>query len=125
MANPNIVQVTSILGNNFLGNLESTGTLLVVNNAASSGKIYKLNNLTLSNYESGNVYSATVTLFENDDLGGNAVSIVTSLEIPAKSSISVIDKSTSIYMKEDQSLGVTANSASKISVIASWEEISQ
>lgn len=125
MANPNIVQVTSILGNNFIGNLESTGTFLVVNNPDSSGKIYKLNNLTLSNYDGSNNYSASVTVFAEDDLGGNAVSFLNNVTIPANSSIAVIDKTTSIYLKENQSLGVNANTASKVAVVSSWEEISQ
>ena len=43
MANPNIVNVTSILGETVVGALTTTSTVLV-SNAASSGKVYKPQN---------------------------------------------------------------------------------
>jgi hypothetical protein len=37
---------------------------------------------------------------------------------------SIIDKSSNIFVKEDQSIGATAGTADKIVITASWEEIS-
>lgn len=124
MANPNIVNVTTILANNSLTDLTTTSATAVVNNPAGSGKVYKVNSLIVSNKDSANVYAATISLYSADDVGGTAYSIANLIDIPATASLIVIDKNTSYYIKEDQSIGVTANNANRLVATASWEEIS-
>ena len=48
MANPNIVAVTSILGETDVGALTNTSAVLVAN-SATSGKVYKINTIIVSN----------------------------------------------------------------------------
>lgn len=124
MANPNIVNVTTILANNSLTELANTSPIAVVNNPSGSGKVYKINSLIVSNKDSANVYAATISIYDADDVGGTAYSIANLIDIPATASLIVIDKNTSYYIKEDQSIGVTANSAYRLVVTSSWEEIS-
>jgi hypothetical protein len=124
MAAPNIVSVSTIIGNNSLTNVSTTSAFTIVNNAASSNKVYKINSIIVSNKDGTNPYAATVNVYDQDDLGGNAYSIISTVDVPADASVVVIDKSSSIYLKEDQSIGVIANVANKLFVIASWEEIS-
>jgi hypothetical protein len=123
MANPNIVNVTDIRGNNSLVALSTTNATSIVNNAASSGKVYKINSLVVSNVDGTNNCNVTVSVYSQDDLGGTAYPIVSTLSVPADSSVIVIDKSTGIYLKEDQSIGATAAVANDLVVTASWEEI--
>jgi hypothetical protein len=123
MANPNIVNVTNILGNNALISLSTTGATEIVSNAASSGKVYKINSLVVANVDGTNVYNITVSVYSQDNIGGTAYPIVSTLNIPADSSVIVIDKNSGIYIKEDQSIGATADTANKLVVTASWEEI--
>ena len=123
MANPNIVSVTAIYGNNALVSLTTTSATSVLSNAASSGKVYKVNSIIVSNVDGTAAADITINVYSAAALGGTAYPIVSTLSVPADSSVIVVDKSTGIYIKEDQSIGATAGSASDLVVVASWEEI--
>ena len=123
MANPNIVNVTNILGNNSLIDLSTTNATAVVSNAASSGKVYKINTIIVANTDGTDPYPITLSVYSEDDIGGTAYEIASTVSVPADASVILIDKNSSIYLKEDQSIGATAGTASKLIVVASWEEI--
>lgn len=123
MANPNIVNVTEIYGNNSLVSLTTTSNTQLLSNAAASGKVYKVNSIVVSNVDGANPADITINVYSQDDLGGAAFPIVSTLSVPADSSVIVVDKSTGIYIKEDQSIGATAGTASDLVVVSSWEEI--
>ena len=123
MANPNIVDVTNILGNNSLTALTTTSATEIINNAASSGKVYKVNSIVVANVDGSAAADVTISIYSEDDLGGTAYQIVSTLSVPADASVIVTDKSTGFYLKEDQSVGATAGTASDLVVTASWEEI--
>ena len=123
MANPNIVNVTVINGNTSTTALSTTSATSVVSNAASSGKVYKINTLVVSNSDTLTAMGATINFYSAASLGGTAYPWVTTLSVPALSSMIIIDKTSSVYLLEDKSIGVTATTANKITVIASWEEI--
>ena len=124
MANPNIVNTASIVGNNSLTALSSTSATAIVNNAAGSGKVYKVNSIVVSNVDGTNPADISINIYSQDDLGGTAYSLVSTIAVPADASLIVVDKTTSIYLKEDQSIGAIAGSADDLVVTASWEEIS-
>ena len=127
MANPNIVDVSTILANNSFFLVSSTAdpfTTALVNNPASSGKVYKVNTLIATNVDTANSRVVTIKFFPQDDLGGTGRQIISNVSIPANSSLVVIEKNTSLYLTEDESLGVTAGTANTIVVTTSWEEIS-
>jgi hypothetical protein len=44
--------------------------------------------------------------------------------VPADASLVVIDKTTSIYLEEDKSIGATASASNDLKVVCSYEEIS-
>lgn len=123
MANPNIAAVTAIYGNNALVSLTTTNATAVVNNAAASGKVFKINSLIVANVDGTNAADITINVYSQDDLGGTAYALASTVSVPADATLVVIDKNTSIYLKEDQSIGATAASASDLIVVASWEEI--
>lgn len=123
MANPNIVSVVDIKGNNSLVNLSTTSNTQIVTNAASSGKVYKINSIVVSNVDTSNTCNVTVNMHDADDIGGTAYPIVSSITIPAAASLIVTDKSTGFYLKEDQSVSALAETANSLTVTASWEEI--
>ena len=127
MANPNIVGVTTILGNtssisaNTGNGVQST---VLVNNPASSGEVYKINTILASSQNVTSAVEATVVLYHQDDLEGAPRHIAHKISVPAQSTLIVMDKSTSIYLKEDMSIGANASSNDSIVFHASWEEIS-
>lgn len=123
MANPNIVNVAAIYGNNSSTSLTTTNATAIVNNAAASGKVYKVNMITVANVDGTNAANITISKYSQDDLGGTAFPIVSTVSVPADATLIVLDKTTSIYLKEDESIGATAGTASDLVVTASWDEI--
>ena len=126
MANPNIVNVTNILGNTSTNLISSTAdpfATALVNNAASSGKVYKINSIIVANVDGSAAADITIKIFSEDDLGGTGTAIASTISVPADASLVVIDKSTSFYLLEDKSLGATASAANDLVVTVSWEEI--
>ena len=124
MANPNIVNVTSILGDNSSTSLTSTSATSIVSNAASSGKVLKINTLIVSNVDGTNAADITINKYSAAALGGTAFAIASTVSVPADASLIVVDKTTSIYLKENESIGATAGTASDLIVTCSWEDIS-
>jgi hypothetical protein len=122
MANPNIVAVATINGNNASLAVTSTAQSLVSNSAAS-GKIYKINQIYVSNVDTAAADEVIVTL--RDDVTGTPVTrhIAKNISIPAKATLEVL--SAPFYIKEDQDIQITGVAASgDLEAVATWEEIS-
>jgi hypothetical protein len=124
MANPNIVNVTDIRGKTVVANLTTTNATLVVENVAASNKVFKINSLIVSNVDGSAAADITVSLYSEDNIGGTATQIVSTVSVPADASLVVISKDTSIYLEEDKSIGATASAANDLKVVCSYEEIS-
>jgi hypothetical protein len=124
MANPNIVNVTDIRGKTAVVDLSTTNATLVVENAAASGKVFKINTIIVSNVDGSSAADITVSLYSEDNIGGTATEIVSTVSVPADASLVVLSKDTSIYLEEDKSIGATASAASDLKVVCSYEEIS-
>ena len=126
MANPNIVNVTSILGNTSTTLISSTAdpfATALVDNAASSGKVYKINSIVAANVDGTNAADITIKIFSEDALGGTGTAIASTISVPADATLIITDKTTSFYLLEDRSIGATASAANDIVVTVSWEEI--
>lgn len=124
MAAPNIVNVATITGKTAVVDLSSTSATSVVSNAASSGKVFKINSLLVSNVDGTNNADITINLYSAAALGGTATEICKTITVPADASLIVIDKSSSIYLEEDKSIGAIASIANDLKVVCSYEEIS-
>jgi hypothetical protein len=124
MAAPNIVDVSTITGKTAVVSLTTTNATQIVSNAAASGKVFKINSLVVSNVDGSNAADITVSYYSEDDIGGTATEIVSTVSVEADSTLVVIDKNTSLYLEEDRSIGATASAADDLKVIASYEEIS-
>ena len=124
MANPNIVNVTTIYGNSSQTALSSTSVFSIASNAASSGKVYKINSIVVANVDGTNAADVTVNIYSNATAGsGTAFAIASTISVPADASLIVTDKTTSFYLLENQSIGAIASAANDLVVTASWEEI--
>jgi hypothetical protein len=125
MANPNIVNVTTIQGNSSQTICTSTSVFSIVSNAASSNKVYKINSIVIANVDGTNACDATVNIYSNATAGsGTAFAIASTISIPADASLIVTDKTTTFYLLENQSVGVIGSIANDLVVTCSWEEIS-
>jgi hypothetical protein len=122
MAAPNIVNVTSIIGQSLSVAVGDTATQLA-SNAAASGKVFKINSIVVANVDGSSAADVTVEIYSEDDLGGTPLAIVSTISVPADASLIVTDKTTSFYLLEDQSIGATASAAGDLVATISFEEI--
>lgn len=122
MANPNIVAVTAIVGNSLSVAVGTSATQLA-SNAASSGKVYKINSIVVANIDGTSAADITVNVYSAASLGGTPIAIVSTVSVPADASLIVTDKTTTFYLLENQSIGAIAGTASDLVATASWEEI--
>ncbi len=87
-------------------------------NRASSNKVFKINALYVSNVDGTNNAEVNVDLFRSS----TAYHIAKTVVVPADASLDVLSKP--IYLEEGDSLRLTANVASDIEAVCSYEEIS-
>jgi hypothetical protein len=118
MANPNIVNVTSILGKTAVQAV-GTGAADIVANSASSGYIVKINNLNISNITASPA-NIIVSVFRSSV----EYKIVHNVSVPASAAFTAIDKPTGIYLEEGDSLRLTAGTGSALHAVCSYEIIS-
>lgn len=124
MANPNIVSVSAIYGNSSQTSLSTTSVTSIVSNAASSGKVYKINMIVVANVDGSSAADITINIYSNATAGsGTAYAIASTISVPADASLIVSDKTTAFYLLENQSIGAIAGTASDLVVTCSWEEI--
>ena len=124
MAAPNIVNVSTITGKTGYVALSTTSATQLVSNAASSGKVFKINMIQVANVDGTSACDVTVDLHSAAAIGGTAYSLISTASVAADSSLVVLDKNTAIYLEEDKSISVTAGTAGDLEVIVSYEEIS-
>jgi hypothetical protein len=123
MANPNIVNVTVINGvTTYLTPANTTANVLL-SNAASSGLVFKINSIVASNVDGTNAVNTTVSIDNAAAGAGTDFPIVSTVSVPANASLIVVDKTTSFYLMENQSITVTSGTASKITYTISYESI--
>jgi len=130
MANPNIVNVTAIYGTTTYYTPTGTTAVVLLTNAASSGLVYKINNIVAANV-TGTAANATVSIYTNGAVaqgsapsGGTAYPIASAISVPANASLIVADKTTGIYLMEGTCISITSGTASAITYSISYENIS-
>ena len=122
MANPNIVNVTSIYGNTSYLIPATTGATNWAALTPAVGTVNKVNNIVASNV-TGSAVPVTVSVNSATGGGGTAYRIAYQISVPANASLIVVDKTTSIYVGEAQSVVVTVGTSSAIELTASYEAL--
>jgi hypothetical protein len=134
MAAPNIVNVATITGSTAYQSLTNTNDNSLISNAASSGKVLKINNIFVSNVNG--VSAATVTLSYRSAANavtdgtlatassGTAYRIAYQISVPANTTLMLLDKAGSFYLPENSSVSIQAGTASYLEVVASYDQIS-
>jgi uncharacterized membrane protein len=122
MANPNIVAVTNIYGNTsyLIPSTSSVTTWTALTPAV--GTVNRVNNLVASNV-TGTAVPVTVSVNSATGGGGTAYRIAYQISVPANASLIIVDKTTSLYIGEAQSVVVTVGTGSAIELTASYEAI--
>ena len=130
MANPNIVNVTTIYGTTTYYSPTGTTAVVLLANAASSGKVYKINQIVAAN-TTGTAANATVSIYTNGAVaqgsapsGGTAYPVVSAISVPGNASLVCVDKTTAIYLQEGTSISITSGTANALTFSISYEDIS-
>jgi hypothetical protein len=123
MANPNIVNVTSILGETTYAALTTTLNTVLLANAASSGKVYKVNSIMVANVDGTNAADVTVDINTAAGGGGTSYALASTISVPADATLNLIDKNSSFYLMEDKSILGGASADGDLEIIISYEII--
>lgn len=132
MANPNIVNVTSIYGNSayVIPSNTSVSTSWTYNGSTSltgltpsAGTVNRVTSIVVSNVTSS-AATATVAISNNATYAsGTPYYIAYQISVPPNASVIVTDKTTSFYVTENQSVGVISGTGSALNYTATFEAI--
>lgn len=129
MANPNIVNVTVINGVTTYLTPSVTTAVVLLPNAASSNKVFKINQIVVAN-TTASAANTTVSIYTNGAVaqgsapsGGTAFPVASTISVPGNASLIVVDKTTAIYLQEGTSITVTSGTASSLTYSISYEDI--
>lgn len=122
MANPNIVNVTSIYGNTTYLIPSTTGATTWTALTPAVGTVNKVNSLMAANVTTSAV-AVTVSINSATGGGGTAYRLAYQIVVPVNASLIIVDKTTSMYVGEGQSVVVTVGTGSAIELVASYEAI--
>jgi hypothetical protein len=131
MAAPNIASLTTITGKTTYFTPSGTTAVVLLQNAASSNTVLKINQIVVANVDGTNAVDATVSIYSNGGVaqgsapsGGTAYPIASTISVPADASLIVVDKTTGIYLEENTSISITSGTASKLTFSVSYELMS-
>ena len=131
MAAPNILSLTTATGKTTYLTPSGTTAVVLLQNAASSNTVLKINQIVAANVNGTNAVDCTVSIYTNGGVaqgsapsGGTAFPIASTISVPADASLIVVDKTTQIYLEEGTSITVTSGTASGIAYSISYELMS-
>jgi len=119
MAAPNIVNVATITGKSVTGAL-GTSTATLLQNSASSNKVFKINTILVSNVDGSNSATAAISIYD----GSNDRYIAKGITVPAGATVVLIDKNSTFYLEENRHIRGDASAAGDLEYIISYEELS-
>ena len=123
MANPNIVNVTTITGNTTYLTPANTTANTLLSNAASSGLVFKINQIVCANVNGTSAVNATVAINNAAAGAGTNFPIISTISVPASASVIAVDKTTAVYLMENSSIVVTSGTSGGITYTISYESI--
>jgi hypothetical protein len=125
MANPNIVSVNSIFGNTTGIALTTTLTTVLLANGTSSGKVLKIESIMVANVDGTNAADVTVDFHTAaNGTAGSSFALAATISVPADATLNLIDKNSTFYLMENQSIIGGASANSDLECVISYEEIS-
>jgi hypothetical protein len=125
MANPNIVAVVSIFGNTTGFALTTTLTNVLLANATSSGKVLKVESIMVANVDGSSAADVTIDFHTAaNGTAGSSFALAATISVPADATLNLVDKNSTFYLMENQSIIGGASANSDLEVIIAYEDIS-
>lgn len=133
MPNPNIVNVTTINGNtayvipsttSATTSWTTNGTVSLPGLTPAANTVNRVTSIVVTN-TTASAATATVSIANNANFSSGTVigHLAFQISVPANTSLIVTDKTTSFYVTENQSVGVTSGTASALTYTATFEAI--
>lgn len=133
MANPNVLAASTLYGNTAYvipsGTSATTswtynGTTSLTGLTPAANTVNRVTSIVVTNTTSS-AATATVGIGNNATFGSATVVayMAYQISVPANTSLIVTDKTTSFYVTENQSVGVTSGTASALTYTATFEAI--
>ena len=122
MAAPNIkssATLTSVYGKS-AGYAVTTTMAAALSNAASSGKLLKINSVYCANVDGSAAADISLELYD----GTTGFNVASTIAVPADATQVLVTREAYIYLEEGQSLRAQASSDSALELVISYEEIS-
>ena len=111
MTTVNIAAASSIIGTTTYLTPSGTSAVVLLPNSATSGAVYKINQIVAANVNGSAAVNTTVSIYSNGAVaqgsapsGGTAYPIASTVSVPPNASLIVADKTTAIYLMEGQSI---------------------
>ena len=123
MANPNIINVTTLTGNTTYLTPANTTANTLLSNAASSGLVFKINQIVCANVNGSSAVNATVAINNAAAGAGTNFPVISTVSVPASASVIAVDKTTAIYLMEGNSISITSGTGSALTYTISYEVI--
>ena len=118
MANPNLVNVTSIYANSLNGALTTTVTTDII--TCPSDKLIKINSIIIANIDGTNAASVTMGIIKS---GGSVVLFASTISVPADATLVFIYKNSGIYLEEGDILECGASANSDLTHTINYKEL--
>jgi hypothetical protein len=119
MANPNIVNVTSIYGKTTGGLATTVGSSL---SPAAANEVAKVNTLYVANV-GASAQTIDVMIIESINGVDSQYQIAYGISVPANSTLTVIDKNSAVYVDENQTLNLLSSDDTSLQYTVSYEVI--
>mgnify|MGYP003675110090 CR=1 FL=1 len=119
MANPNLVNVTSITGESVQAALTTTLTTEIL--AAASDTLVKVNNIIIANIDGSASVDVSVFITKST---GSPLAIASTVSVPADSTLIAFDKNSTIYLEEGDNIEAGASATSDATITINYEELS-
>ena len=122
MATPNIVGVSDIRGNTTY--LIPTGTSATTWTALTpaTNTVNKIDSITATNV-TASAAAITVSINSGTAGSGTAYRLCYQISVPANASLIIVDKTTSFYVSDSQSIVVTSGVSNALELVATYESI--
>ena len=131
MAAPNLLALTTTTGKTTYYTPSGTTAVVLLPNAASSGQVFKINQIVATNVNGSTGVNATVSIYTNGAVaqgsapsGGTAYPIASTISVPASAALIISDATTRLYLEENTSITITSGTASGITYSISYEIMS-
>lgn len=122
MAAPNIVGLNTITGKSTAVGLGTTAVVGILTNSSGSNKVFKINTIRATNVDGASAADISVGF----SIVGAATTqyLARTISVPADAALVVVDKTTSLYLEENQHIIAQASAANDIDIFVSYEDMS-